>query len=143
MIVLPEPETLRCILDQTRTIAVVGLSPKEHRPSNRVARYLITAGFRVIPVNPGQERILDRTCYPSLAEVPVPVDLVDIFRGREHVLPIVEEAVAIGAKAVWMQKGIVNEEAAALARRHGLVVVMDRCLMIDHQVWQGVNTKAR
>jgi predicted CoA-binding protein len=120
---------------------VVGLSPKEHRPSNRVARYLIAAGFTVIPVNPGQERILGQTCYSNLAQVPVPVDLVDIFRASAHVLPIVEEAIAIGAKAVWMQKGIVNEEAATLARRHGLVVVMGRCLMVDHQAWQGINAK--
>jgi len=141
MIVLPQPDMPRCILEQISTIAVVGLSPKEHRPSNRVARYLIAAGFTVIPVNPGQERILGRSCYPNLAEVPVPVDLVDIFRASAHVLPIVEEAIAIGAKAVWMQKGIINEEAAILARQHGLVVVMDRCLMVDHQAWQGINSK--
>jgi len=135
MIVLPPLDTLRDIFGQTRAIAVVGLSPKMERPSNRVARYLVRAGFRVIPVNPGHDRLLGLRCYPRLAEVPVPVDLVDIFRGREHVLPIVEEAVAIGARAVWMQEGIVNEEAARLARAHGLAVVMDRCLMTDHQAW--------
>jgi predicted CoA-binding protein len=90
------------------------------------------AGYTIIPVNPGQERILGLPCYPNLRAVPRPVDMVDIFRRQEEVLPIVEDAIAIGAKYIWMQEGIVNEEAAARAEKAGLVVVMDRCTMIDH-----------
>lgn len=124
---------IRHLLTTSRTIAVVGLSPKESRPSNQVARYLISAGFRVFPVNPGQETILGLPCYPDLAAIPESVEIVDIFRKPEEVGPVVDEAIKIGAKAVWMQEGIVNEAAAAKARAAGLVVVMDRCIKIDHQ----------
>jgi len=124
---------LRHLLTTSHTIAVVGLSPKESRPSNLVARYLIKAGFRVIPVNPGQKIILGLPCYPNLTAIPGPVEIVDIFRRAEEVGPVVDEAIKIGAKAVWMQEGIVNEAAAAKARGAGLFVVMDRCLKIDHQ----------
>ncbi len=124
---------IRHLLTTSRTIAVVGLSPKESRPSNQVARYLISAGFRVFPVNPGQETILGLPCYPDLAAIPESVEIVDIFRKPEEVGPVVDEAIKIGAKAVWMQEGIVNETAAAKARAAGLVVVMDRCIKIDHQ----------
>ncbi len=141
MIVLPPPEPIAKVLEQTRTIAVVGLSPKQHRPSNRVARYLIAAGFTVIPVNPGQDQILDRVCYPSLTRIPVPVDLVDIFRASDRVLPVVQEAITVGVRGIWMQEGIVNEEAADLASRHGLRVIMDRCLMTDHQAWLAASRK--
>ncbi len=124
---------VRDLLTSARTIAVVGLSPKEARPSHQVARYLIAAGYEVIPVNPGQSEILGRPCYPDLASVPVAVDIVDIFRRSEDVGPIVEAAVAIGARAVWMQLGVVNEEAAHRARAAGLTVVMDRCLKVEHR----------
>lgn len=124
---------IRHLFTTSRTIAVVGLSPKESRPSNQVARYLISAGFRVFPVNPGQETILGLPCYPDLAAIPESVEIVDIFRKPEEVGPVVDEAIKIGAKAVWMQEGIVNEAAAAKARAAGLVVVMDRCIKIDHQ----------
>ena len=120
------------ILTSSQTIAVVGLSPKESRPSNMVARYLLEAGYRVIPVNPGQDEILGLTCYPDLVSIPDLVDLVDIFRRSEDVVPVVEEAVKIKAKAVWMQQGIINETAAQLARDAGLAVVMDRCIKVDH-----------
>ena len=120
-------------LKKYRSIAVVGLSPKESRPSNRVARYLIDAGYNVIPVNPGQLEILGRTCYPDLESVPEQVEIVDIFRRSEDVLPVVKSAVAIGAKVVWMQLGIVHEQAAKLAEEAGLTVVMDRCIKVDHQ----------
>ena len=123
---------IRRILLYSQTIAIVGLSPKPHRPSNQVARYLMEAGYRIIPVNPGQDTILGLPCYPNLLAIPAQVDLVDIFRRQEEVLPIVEEAIAIGAKFVWMQEGIVNDEAAAKARAAGLEVVMDRCTKIDH-----------
>ncbi len=123
---------ITALLKECKTIAMVGLSPKEHRPSNDVARYLIDAGYTVIPVNPGQTEILGQKCYPNLSAIPVPVDLVDIFRRAEDVGPVVDEAIAIKAKAIWMQLGITNEAAAAKARAAGLKVVMDRCTKIDH-----------
>ena len=123
---------IRNILRNSKNIAVVGLSPKPDRPSHRVAAYLMAAGYTVIPVNPGQDEILGRTCYPNLRAVPRPIDLVDIFRLPEAVLPVVEDAIAVGAKYVWMQVGIVNEAAAARAEAAGLEVVMDRCTMVDH-----------
>jgi len=121
------------ILKKYKTIAVVGLSPKENRPSNQVARYLMEAGYTIIPVNPGQSKILGQTCYPDLKAIPDPVEIVDIFRRSEDIPPIVESAIEIGAKVVWMQLGIINKEAAARAREAGLTVIMDRCLQIDHQ----------
>lgn len=124
---------IRQLLATSRTVAVVGLSPKESRPSNMVARYLVNAGFHVVPVNPGQETILGLPCYPDLAAIPEPVEIVDIFRRAEEVGPVVDEAITIGARAVWMQEGIVNEAAAAKARAAGLIVVMDRCIKTDHQ----------
>ena len=123
---------IKKILGKSVSIAVVGLSPKENRPSNLVGRYLIDAGYTVIPVNPGHTEILGKTCYPSLSNVNEPVDIVDIFRKSEDVLPIVEEAISIGAKVIWMQQGIVNHQAAARAEEAGLSVVMDRCIKIDH-----------
>ena len=123
---------IRNILQNTKTIAVVGLSPKPGRPSNQVASYLKAAGYTIIPVNPGQDTLLGLTCYPDLKAIPGPVDMVDIFRPPEHVLPVVKEAISIRAKVVWMQTGIINEEAAELAEEAGLTVVMDRCTMVDH-----------
>ena len=121
------------LLRECKNIAVVGLSPKANRPSNQVAHYLIEAGYNVIPVNPGQEKILGRKCYPDLESIPEPIDIVDIFRRSEDVPPVVESAIGIGSKVIWMQQGIINEEAAAKAREAGLAVVMDRCLKIDHR----------
>ena len=123
---------IRQVLANSHTIAVVGLSPKESRPSNMVARYLLEVGFKVIPVNPGQDEILGQVCYPNLTAIGEPVDLVDIFRHSEDVMPVVEEAIRIKANAIWMQQGIINEAAAQLARAAGLAVVMDRCLKVDH-----------
>lgn len=123
---------IKQILTQSKTIAVVGLSPKANRPSHDVARYLMAAGYTIIPVNPGQTEILGLTCYANLTDIPVPVDIVDIFRRPDEVGPVVEQAVQIGAKVVWMQQGITNEAAAAVARAAGLKVIMDRCLKIDH-----------
>jgi len=122
----------RTLLQNTATIAIVGLSPKEVRPSNLVARYLIGAGYRVLPVNPGQKSILGLHCYPRLTEITEKVDIVNIFRRVEEVFPIVEDAVRIGAKAVWMQQGIVHHEAAVFAEKHGLEVIMDRCIKVEH-----------
>jgi predicted CoA-binding protein len=115
-----------------QTIAVVGFSQKNNRPSNMVGRYLMKAGFRVFPVNPGHGEICGLSCYPDLISIPEPVEVVNIFRRSEDVLPVVEEAVAIKARVIWMQQGIINPEAAALAERAGLIVIMDRCIMIDH-----------
>lgn len=123
---------IREILRESKTIAVVGLSPKPHRPSHQVARYLMAAGYNVIPVNPGHDALMGLTCYPNLRAIPAPVDMVDIFRRPEAVMNIVNDAVAIGARYIWMQEGIVNEEAAAKAEAAGLRVVMDRCTMVDH-----------
>jgi predicted CoA-binding protein len=121
------------ILKTYRKVAVVGLSPKPDRPSHRVASYLKGQGYRIIPVNTYAKEILGETCYPHLSSIPEPVDVVDIFRRPEAVLPIVEEAIKIGAKAVWMQEGVINEEAASLAKGAGLLVVMDRCMLKEHR----------
>jgi predicted CoA-binding protein len=121
------------VLNSSRTVAVVGLSSKPDRPSYRVASYLKEQGYKIIPVNPAEKEILGELCYPDLASIPESVDVVDVFRRSEEVLPIVEEAIRIGAKAVWMQEGVINEEAAARAREAGLVVVMDRCMRKEHR----------
>ena len=130
----PFPDAMiKDIFLHARTIAVVGLSPKPERPSHMVAQYLLTAGFTVIPVNPGQVEILGQTCYPDLHSIPVPVDVADIFRRSDQVLPIVRDAIETGVRVVWMQQGIINEDAARLARQAGLTVIMNRCMKLDHQ----------
>jgi hypothetical protein len=134
MIVLHQHTDVAELLRRARTIAVVGLSPKENRPSNMVGRYLLAAGYTLFPVNPGQSEIFGLRCYPDLKSIAERIDIVDIFRRSEEVMPIVEEAVEIGAGAIWMQQGIVNQEAAEYARRHGLIVVMDRCIKVDHSL---------
>lgn len=131
-----EGDTIRQILEQCRTIAVVGASSNPARASHHVASYMKAQGYRVIPVNPNERTVIDEQAYPSLTAVPGPIDLVDIFRKSEDVLPIVEEAIARGAKAIWMQEGVVNEAAAQLAREAGLAVVMDRCWLKDHAAWR-------
>ena len=137
MIPLISAATLKRIFADSRIIAVVGLSPKAARPSNQVARYLQQAGYQIIPVNPGQSEILGERCYPNLHAVPVQVDVVDIFRRADQVEPIVQDAVAIGAKVVWMQEGIIDGQAARLAEQAGLTVIMDRCMQADHQWLSG------
>jgi predicted CoA-binding protein len=124
---------IKDILDGSRTIAVVGLSRNETRPSHAVARYLKNQGYRIIPVNPNADRLLGEKCYPGLRKVPEKVDVVDIFRRPKDVGPVVEDALAIGAKVVWMQEGIVNNEAAEAAGRAGLKVVMNKCIMKEHK----------
>ena len=121
------------LLTQSSTIAVVGLSPKPDRPSHRVAAYLQSQGYRIIPINPNATEVLGEHSYPDLRSVPDPIDLVDIFRRSEEVPPVVEEAIAVGAKAVWMQDSIINEAAAAQARAAGLPVVMNNCSMRVHR----------
>ncbi len=120
------------ILKTCKTVAVVGLSPKMERASYGVAHYLKGCGFRIIPVNPTAQEVMGEKCYPSLTDVAEPVDVVDIFRRAEDVPSVVDEAIKIGAKAIWMQLGIVNEEAAEKARKAGLKVVMDKCIKVEH-----------
>lgn len=132
---LTEAEAVEKIFVECRTIAVVGLSANPARPSNRVAAYMQAQGCRVIPVNPNETTVLGEPSYPSLAAVPGPLDLVNIFRKSEEVPSIVDEAIVRGAKAIWMQEGVVNEDAADRARQAGLLVVMDRCWLKDHVAW--------
>ena len=121
------------ILTSYRVVAVVGLSPNEERDSYRVAKYMMDQGYRVIPVNPMVSEVLGEKSYPDLSSVPDKVEIVDIFRRANDVPPIVEQAIKIGAKAVWMQEGIINEEAALLARQAGMAVVMDACIKKCHE----------
>jgi len=139
--------TLRRILKTNHTIAVVGLSADWFRPSYFVAKYMQAHGYRVIPVNPRYPEILGEKCYASLRDIPEKIDVVDCFRKSEDIPPIAEDAIAIGAKVLWMQIGVINEAAAERARAAGLEVVMDRCMKIEHARlfgglnWVGVNTK--
>ena len=138
--------TLRRILHDYRRVAMVGLSADWYRPSNFAAKYLLDRDFEVIPVNPKYDEILGQKCYPDLASIPTPVDIVDLFQRPDRIPPFVDQAIEIGAKVVWMQLGIVNEEAAQKARDAGLEVVMDRCMKIEYARlygglnWLGVNT---
>ncbi|MCX5816486.1 MAG: CoA-binding protein [Proteobacteria bacterium] len=127
-----QDEKKKAILEQSKTIAVAGLSPKEDRPSNMVAQYLIAAGYTVIPVNPQYNEILGRRCYKSLSDIPKPVDIVDIFMKSEHALPIVEEAIKIKPKCIWLQLGIINEEAERLVVMHGIPFFMNVCIKQEH-----------
>ncbi|MFC1873335.1 CoA-binding protein [Chloroflexota bacterium] len=120
------------ILSQYHTVAVVGASPNPDRPSNQVTSYLVEQGYNVIPVNPTAPEILGLTSYPGLRSIAEAVEVVDIFRKAEDVMPIVEEAIKIRAKVVWMQEGIVNDKAAAKAKEAGLLVVMDKCMRKEH-----------
>jgi uncharacterized protein len=140
---------LRRILGSCRVIAVVGLSPQWHRPSFFAAKYMQEHGYTIVPVNPMASEILGRKCYPSLTEAAKDhrIEMVDCFRKSEDIPPIANEAIAIGAKCLWLQLGVVHEAAAAKARAAGLDVVMDRCVKIEHARlfgglnWAGVNTK--
>jgi predicted CoA-binding protein len=141
---------LRRILRDHTTIAVVGLSAEWHRPSFFAAKYMQSHGYRIVPVNPRYADlpagILGETCYASLLDIPQPVDMVDVFRRTADVLPIAQQAIQIGARCLWQQLEVVNEEADALARAHGLSSVMNRCVKIEHARlfgglhWMGVNT---
>jgi uncharacterized protein len=127
------------LLDEVKSIAIVGLSPKENRPSNMVGRYLLGAGYTIYPVNPGQKEILGEICYADLRSIPYSIDIVDIFRKSENVFEIVEQLIELKPlpRAVWMQQGVVNEAAADLARRKGIFVVMNRCIKVDHATLLG------
>jgi len=138
--------TLRQVLQNHRTIAVVGLSADWFRPSYFAAKYMQEHGYRIIPVNPKYTEILGETCYPSLKDIPHPVDIVDVFRKPADTPAIAQEAVNIGAKVFWLQLGVINEDAQAIAQQAGLTVVVDRCVKIEHARlfgglgWFGVNT---
>jgi predicted CoA-binding protein len=125
-------DEIRAILRDSKTVAVVGISDKPDRPSYYVSEYLQQHGYRIIPVNPTLTEVLGERCYATLREVPEPVDIVDVFRRSEAVPPVVDEAIAIKAKTVWMQEGVIHEKAAAKARAAGLNVVMDRCILKEH-----------
>ncbi len=129
-----DDHAMRNLLESARIIAVVGLSPKEDRPSYRVASYLKAQGYRIVPVNPGAPEVLGEQAYSSLDEIPadIRIDVVDVFRRPEDCLAIAEQTVARGARVLWLQEGIVNEEAARRARSAGLQVVMDRCMLKEH-----------
>jgi predicted CoA-binding protein len=128
-------EELKQILKTSKTVAVVGISPKEDRPSYRVAAYLQSKGYRIIPVRPDGDTILGEKVYPRLMEIPkeIEIDVVDIFRKSEEVPPIVEETIRRGARVVWMQEGVIHQAAGEQAVRAGLKVVMDRCMKKDYQ----------
>ena len=129
------PEALRALLRDAKTIAVVGLSPNPWRPSHQVTQYLQQSGYRILPVNPGHEEILNEESYPSLtaAAAEHEIDIVDVFRRSELVGPIVDEAIRIKPRLIWLQVGVVDEAARARAAAAGIPCVMDRCLMVDHQ----------
>jgi predicted CoA-binding protein len=128
-----DPEAIRRILQQARTIAIVGLSSKPTRPSYGVAQYLQAHGYRIIPINPNEVEVLGERAYARLSDIPERVDVVTIFRRSDAVLPIVEEAIRIGAWAVWMQEGVVHEEAARRAGDAGILVIMNRCMLKEHR----------
>ncbi len=121
------------ILKAWKTIAVVGLSPKKTRPSHGVSEYMQTHGYRIIPVNPGHSEILGQPCYRRLEDIPEPVEIVNVFRRSEECGPVIDSAIAIGAKCVWLQEGIEHLDGAAKARAAGLEVVMDRCILKEHR----------
>jgi predicted CoA-binding protein len=121
------------LLRSSRTIAVVGLSSKRFRPSYGVAEYMQNAGYRIIPINPLEQEVLGEKAYAELAQVTEHIDIVDIFRRSEFVAEIVDTAIRLGARAIWMQEGVIHEDAAAKARAAGLEVVMDRCILKEHR----------
>jgi predicted CoA-binding protein len=129
----PGAEQIKDLLQGARTVAVVGLSDRSYRTSHAIARALQGFGFKIFPVNPNLTGpVLGEEPYAKVEEIPEPVDIVDVFRSSEKVMPVARDAVAAGAKALWIQSGVVNEEAAAYAKEHGLVVVMDRCIKVDY-----------
>ena len=129
----PPSEEIRALLSESKVIAIVGLSDKADRASNKVAVYLKEHGYKIIPVNPMKDEILGDKCYPTLSDIPEPVDIVDIFRKVDVIPSIVDEAINISAKAVWMQLGLAHHESAEKARQAGLVVVQSKCTKIEHE----------
>jgi len=139
MHVNPDVREIRDLLHRARTVAVVGLSDKPYRTSHAIAGALQRFGFEIFPVNPNLDGpVLGEEPYESVADIPTAVDIVDVFRRSEKVMPVAEDAVAAGAKVLWMQSGVINEEAAAYAEENGLTVVMDRCIKVDYASLVGV-----
>lgn len=130
---IEDDKTIENILRKAKTIAVIGASPKPWRDSGSIAQFLVGKGYKVIPVNPKCQEVLGLKCYPDLRSIGSPIDIVDIFRKPEEVLPVIEDAIAVGASTVWMQLGVVNVQAARRAEEAGLQVIMDRCIAIDHR----------
>ncbi len=128
----PPDEWVKASLERYNVVAIVGLSPKPERPSYKVAKYLKEHYYRIVPVNPGQREILGETCYPRLRAIPFPVDVVDIFRRPDAIPAVVDDAIEIGAKLVWMQLGLAHNQAAYKARKAGIEVVMNRCIKVEH-----------
>lgn len=126
-------DEIQQILKETKTVAVVGISHKEHRASHQVAKFMMEKGYTVIPVNPKYDEVLGQTCYATLEDIPVAVDMVDCFRRSEDILPIAKSAIEIGAKVLWMQLSVINHDAEELAEAAGLKVVMDRCPKIEYR----------
>lgn len=142
-----DTDTIRKLLHSIKTVAIVGMSDKKERASNFVGSYLKSEGYKIFPVNPTIKEALGEKAYPDLLSIPEPVDVVDIFRRPDEIVPIVKQAIEIKAKAIWMQLSIVNREAAELARAAGLIVIMDKCMKIEHGRfigtlhWAGMNTE--
>jgi predicted CoA-binding protein len=130
----PSREEIKHILEQARTIAVVGLSDKPDRISYMVSEAMQNKGYRIIPVNPNAEQILGEKSYASLDQIPEEIDIVNVFRRSEHIMPVAEEAILAKAKVLWLQQGIFNEEAASLAAEHGMTVIMDRCIKVEDAI---------
>lgn len=126
----PSGERIKEILENSKTIAVVGLSDNPERASYMISEAMQRIGYRIIPINPNASEILGETCYPSLSDINEPVDIVNVFRRSEYIVPIAEETVRIQAKVLWFQQGIVNEEAAGIAEKEGIEVIMDRCIKV-------------
>ena len=137
-----EKNTIDEILAASKVIAIVGLSSRERRPSYQIAEYLQSAGYRIIPINPKETEVLGAKAFASLEDVPEPIDVVNVFRRSVSVPPVVESAIRVGAKAVWMQEGVIHEEAARRARAAGLRVVMDRCILKEHSRWRAEQKQA-
>jgi predicted CoA-binding protein len=135
----PDLREIRDLLRQARTVAVVGLSDRSYRTSHAIAGSLQGFGFEIFPVNPNLHGpVLGEEPYESVQDIPSPVDIVDVFRRSEKVMPVAEDAVAAGAKVLWMQSGVINEEAASYASEHGLTVIMDRCIKVDYASLVGI-----
>jgi uncharacterized protein len=132
----PSPDELRKLLTEARTIAMVGASSSPDKPSHGIMRKLLGAGYRVIPVNPRETEVLEQKAYPSLRDIPEKVDIVDVFRRAEETPSIADDAVAIGAKAIWLQSGISNEDTARRAQAGGVLTVMDACIGVEHSLLQ-------
>lgn len=129
----PSTEEIRAILEESKKIAVVGLSPKEDRPSNRVAKYLMEHGFEIVPVNPGQKEVLGMKCYRTIIDIPFEVDIADLFLSADRVPEAVDQALEKGIKVIWMQLGIYHREAGEKASDSGATVIMDRCMKMEHE----------